>query len=162
MSSILDENMLDPETLSEEQLHLLKRRLGRLTSLAQEGREGVLHIEGEESSEDVPLPASFLTAFARALAAVAEGQAVQLTAANEELTTSEASRLLGVSRPHLVKLLEEGKMPFRKVGSHRRVQRNDVLAYRQHMQQEAEEAFDALTRQAQELSMGYDDPAAGS
>ena len=73
----------------------------------------------------------------------------------DELTTHEAAKLLNVSRPHLVKLLEEGKIPFHKVGTHRRVYREDVLEYKDHRREEAEEAMQNLTDQAQELGLGY-------
>ena len=72
-----------------------------------------------------------------------------------ELTLREAAELLNVSRPHLVKLLEEGEIPFRNVGTHRRLYRDDVLDYKAHRRKESEEAMQNLTDQAQELDLGY-------
>ena len=72
-----------------------------------------------------------------------------------ELTTTEAANLLNVSRPHLVKLLKEGTIPHHKVGSHHRVYRRDVLAYKKARRTQADSALRALTDQAQELDMGY-------
>jgi len=72
-----------------------------------------------------------------------------------ELTTTEAADLLNVSRPHLVKLLKQGKIPHHKVGSHHRVYRRDVLSYKEGQRKTAEDALQALTDQAQELGMGY-------
>jgi excisionase family DNA binding protein len=73
----------------------------------------------------------------------------------DELTTREAAKLLNVSHPHLVTLLEEGEIPFHKVEMHRRVYREDVLDYKTHQREEAEEAMQNLTDQAQELGLGY-------
>jgi excisionase family DNA binding protein len=77
------------------------------------------------------------------------------TSSDEKLTTGEAAELLNVSRPHLVQLLEEGEIPFKKVGGHRLVYREDVLEYKAHQREEAEEATQNLTDQAQELGLGY-------
>jgi len=78
-----------------------------------------------------------------------------VTPQEAEISTKEAATLLQVSRPYLVKLLDEGKIPFRKVGVYRRVRTADVLAYKETLWKDAKEAADALTQQAQDLDMGY-------
>jgi excisionase family DNA binding protein len=117
-----------------------------------------VRVGGQEVS--VTLPQSLAAAFLEVLTEVAQGHSVSVGFEEEELTTSEAAELLGVSRPHLVKLLlvkllEEGEIPFRKVGTHRRVRREDVLEYKQRQRKEAEEAMQNLADQAQELGLGY-------
>lgn len=113
-----------------------------------------LSVGGEE--EDVPLPPTLAKAVAAALTEVADGHAVHLSRADEEVTTSEAAELLNVSRPYLVRLLDEGAIPHRKVGTHRRVRRADVLTYRARQYREAEEALQELADQAQALGIGYE------
>ena len=79
------------------------------------------------------------------LTEIAQGHSVSVGAEDEELTTSGAAGLLNVSRPHLVKLLEEGKIPFRKVDTHRRVRREEALRYKRKQREEAKKAVQNLT-----------------
>ena len=153
---MLRNSVLDPEGLSEAEIEHLRRHRTRLEALSAGGR-GYLRVEGEGGeTETIPLPPSFLRVLAGALSEVSEGRAVHVAPAEEELTTREAADLLNVSRPHLVKLLDEKAIPHRKVGTHRRVRRRDVLAYKQRMGVEAEEAMQELADQAQELGLGYE------
>ncbi len=81
------------------------------------------------------------------------GEPVAILPLEAELTTQQAADLLGVSRPHLVKLLEAGELPFRRVGRHRRVRMRDVLAFRELLREMRHRALDELTREAEELGL---------
>lgn len=105
--------------------------------------------------ECVVVPQEALRLFVHLLAEMAQGHAVTLTSIPAELTTQQAADLLQVSRPHVVRLLEDGQMPFRKVGTHRRILLRDVLAYQHRTMATRAHALDALVAQAQELRMGY-------
>ena len=83
------------------------------------------------------------------------GKSVTIAEEGAELTTQEAANMLNVSRPYLIKLLDKGELPHRKVGKHRRVPQKAVEEYRIHMRVEQEKALDFLAKQAQELNMGY-------
>lgn len=87
---------------------------------------------------------------------MAQGKAVSLVPSDSELTTQQAAEILNVSRPHLVKLLEERAIPFKKIGTHRRVLLEDLLTYQSGQQQVRNEQLQFLAQQAQELGLGYE------
>ncbi len=104
---------------------------------------------------DIVLPRQALVLLRELLSEMAQGNAVTIVPRHAELTTQEAAELLNVSRPHVVKLLEGGKIPFKRVGSHRRIRYEDLLAYKAEQDRASQQALDALTQQAQDLDMGY-------
>lgn len=146
---------LRPDALSDAQRERLLRHREELADLAA-GERGAVRFIGEGGRQvTLPLAPDYLRVLAEALSGVAEGRTVSVAPAGEELTTSQAAELLGVSRPHLRKLLKEQEIPYHKVGTHHRVQRSDVLAYKERQRARAEDAMQALADQAQELGMGY-------
>jgi excisionase family DNA binding protein len=103
------------------------------------------------------LPGSAFRLLLDILTQMAAGNAVSVVPMEKELTTQTAADLLGVSRPYFVQLIENGAIPFRKVGKHRRVLATDVLEYKTKINKAREKSLLKLTEQAQKLNMGYDD-----
>ncbi len=91
--------------------------------------------------------------FALILDALADGKGVQIVPKDMELTTQQAADLLNVSRPYLINLLESGKIPFRKVGRHRRVTFEALMEYKRHDDAERRAAADDLTELSEELDL---------
>lgn len=110
----------------------------------------------KDEAHRVELPVSALRLLVEILAELAEGNAVKVVPIHAELTTQEAADLLNVSRPYLVKLLEDGALPFHKTGKHRRVRFADVMRYKAEREQESADAMAELAQQAQELQLGYE------
>ena len=84
---------------------------------------------------------------------MAHGNGVALTPLHAELTTRQAADLLQVSRTHLVQLLDEGRIPCRKVGAHRRVRVQDIVDYRLETESSRRTALDELTAFDQDLGL---------
>ncbi len=103
----------------------------------------------------ITIPSGVFHLLLDVLNAISRGEAVTLLPHEVELTTQEAADLLNVSRPYLVKLLDKGIIPSRKVGVYRRVRVQDVMRYKQTEQQRQEEILEALASEAQDLGLGY-------
>ena len=100
---------------------------------------------------DIPTPALLL--LREVLDHMAQGKGVAVTPVQAELTTRQAADLLQVSRTHLVQLLDRGRIPCRRVGSHRRVRVEDILTHRRETESRRREALDELTARDQELGL---------
>lgn len=106
-------------------------------------------------TDELVLPGHVLQLLLDVLSEVSQGNAVSLIPHHQEISTQEAASLLNVSRPFLVGLLEKGDMPFRKVGSHRRVLLTDVFAYKEKTEKQRNQALDELASLSQDEGMGY-------
>ena len=127
----------------------------RLAAFLHRDRPLTLSVTGTQGDEVVELPASVGPLLMEILQDIAAGNAVSVFRRDAELTTQQAADFLNVSRPFLVKLLEDGTLPFRKVGTHRRVRFEDIVRYKQDTDAARRRALDELAADAQELDMGY-------
>lgn len=134
----------------------LARASGQLLSRYARGH-GPLTLRVRDAGLDQPLelPAGAAALLMDILEAMAAGRGVTLVPENAELTTVQAAEILNVSRPFLIKLLEENAIPHRKVGKHRRIRMEDVMAYKSRIDREREAVLDQLVSEAQTQDMGY-------
>lgn len=130
----------------------------RLSRYVRRNRSLTFHVEAEQEQPPIQLPAGAVALLMEILEAMAAGQGVTLIPENAELTTVEAADVLNVSRPYLIKLLEDGAIPHRKVGKHRRVRMEDVMSYKTKIDRDREAILDQLVADAQENDMGYGRP----
>jgi excisionase family DNA binding protein len=136
-------------TLARESSRVLSRHLG------DQGTLNLAVDEGGGRTESVALPAAAARLLIEILTQMAQGNPVTLMPSHAELTTQEAAEHLNVSRPFLIGLLEKGEIPFRKVGTHRRVLFRDLLAYKQRTDGARQKALEELADEAQRLKLGY-------
>lgn len=115
-----------------------------------------LRLQADNEPEEVmTIPVSAFRLLADILAQMARGNAVTLIPVNAELTTQQAADILNVSRPFLIKLIEDGQIPYRKVGTHRRIQFEDLMVYKRDIDNKRRDVLADLVSEAQELDMGY-------
>ena len=127
----------------------------RLAAFLHRDRPLTLSVTGAHGQEAVELPASVGPLLLEILHDMAAGSAVAVLRKDAELTTQQAADFLNVSRPFLVGLLETGAVPFRKVGTHRRVRFDEVLRYKNGTDAARRRALDELAADAQELDLDY-------
>ena len=142
---------VSPDDVDQKQVANSSRQLAGVLS-GRKRKSYRLSIDGEECD----IPQAALRMLKDLLAQLSLGNSVTLMPIHAELTTQEAADLLSVSRPYLVGLLEAGKIPFHKAGSHRRIVLKDLMAYKKRQEQESDAAMLELAREAQELGLGYD------
>lgn len=116
-----------------------------------------LSIKGSNNqSDELVLPGHALQLLLDVLSEMSQGNAIGIMPIHAELSTQDAANILNVSRPFLVGLLENGDIPFHKVGTHRRVLAKDVIEYKQRIDTERMATLDKLTEESQKLGMGYE------
>ncbi len=108
-----------------------------------------------DDGQELTLPKAARDLLHHILREMGQGNAVTLIPVHAELTTQEAADYLNVSRPYLIRMLNEGKLPFHMVGTHRRIKFSDLEAYKLKVEEARRAAMDELAAQAQELEMGY-------
>lgn len=144
------------DLLPTEQESAQARESSRVLSTYARRTESLqVELSDDDHHEAISLPAGAVRLLLDLLTEMAEGNAVTLLPMHAELTTQQAADILNVSRPYLVKLLDAGTIGHRKVGTHRRVLLRDLIAYKRQVDEDRTTALDELTRQAEDLNMGY-------
>ncbi len=129
-----------------------------LSRFARRQKSLLLKVTEAGQEQPIELPAGAVALLMEVLEAMAAGRGVTIIPQNAELTTVEAAGILNVSRPYLIKLLDEKVIPHRLVGKHRRILIDDVMDYKQRIDAEREDVLAQLTADAQENDMGYARP----
>lgn len=151
MATLLTGNEVFTPTDSDTQV----AKQSGLTLAPHVGGDAPLRLQVRNGSEleELVLPPSAARILLGVLTEMGRGNAVTVASVQSELTTNQAADLLNVSRPHLTKLLDDGAIPFRMVGTHHRVRLGDVLAYKQEQFAKRHAALDELSALDQELGL---------
>ena len=152
MTALLERT--EPTAPTANEMKLAAESVSRLARVAKNRRQSV-RVQIESDQEAIAIPMSAFRLFANILAEMAKGNAVTLIPIHAELTTQQAADLLNVSRPHLVSLIENGTLPARKVGTHRRVPFRDLMEYKHKTKALRLKALEELSALDQELGLGY-------
>jgi excisionase family DNA binding protein len=143
---------------SAQEVALARSSGQSLSRLIRKNRLLTLKVTDTDQEQPIELPPGAVLLLMDILEAMAAGRGVTIIPENAELTTVQAADVLNVSRPFLIKLLEEKALPCRKVGAHRRIRMEDVMAYKARIDAERETVLDQLVAEAQENDMGYGNP----
>lgn len=148
------------EIISPDSADAALAKLSGRSLAARLGRKIVplLEIRDGDTGETVKLPSSAARALLSVLTEMGQGHAVQVTPIHAELSTQQAADILNVSRPYIVKLVDDGAIPSRKVGVQRRLLLEDVVAYKRTMFTTQIRGMAELAELSQELGLNDDQP----
>jgi len=112
-------------------------------------------IEIEETHAKIKIPLKALKLLNDVLKAMSEGKPISILPIETEVTTQKAVEILGCSRPHIIKLIEAGEIPFTKVGKHRRILFEDVLKYKEQMKEQQRQHIIDIMNFDEEIGLTY-------
>lgn len=153
MLALIDQTR-EPFVADEAEAVIARSAADRMKAVAKAEEDIKITVDGADDTKIiVPLPARAVAMIYEILEAMANRTPVSLIPHEAELTTQQAADFLNVSRPHLVRQLEDGKLAFRKVGSHRRIRFGDLVAYEKACKSDQLKALDELNAEAQRLGL---------
>ncbi|HLK55838.1 MAG TPA: helix-turn-helix domain-containing protein [Chthonomonadaceae bacterium] len=152
--SILSSVHSEPTTPSDQEAQVARKSSQALASLMKADQEVRFRVCAEGNQEaDIALPRSAARLLLGVLEEMGKGKSVALIPTDAELTTQQAADLVRVSRPFFIKLLEEGKIPYRMVGAHRRVLYRDIMRYIQEEEARRVRVMEELVAETERLGL---------
>ncbi len=152
MGSLVGKTTKDDQKIalhSLEEIQVIEKRI-------KSSRKKGVKIKVQESEEFITIPKKALSLLSEIIQNMAEGKTISVVPSDTELSTQQAADFLNVSRPYLIKLLESYKIPYKKVGSHRRILLQDIIHFKEKLAHEREAQLNFLSSQAQDLNLGYE------
>lgn len=144
--------ILSPSLPSEDEASLA-RKTSRILARRKTKKPLRARLLDSPNADTIELPPPAVRLLIDILEQMARGNTVTLIPVHAELTTQEAADLLNVSRPYLVQLLESGAIAYRKVGTHRRIRFENLMAYKRQNTADREAVLDELAAYDQELGL---------
>ncbi|MGH9766766.1 MAG: excisionase family DNA-binding protein [Blastocatellia bacterium] len=157
MNGILESETSQPADLipSESDKALASESRSVIKGCLSTSKALKVRIFADGMEREVQIPMIAMRILTDALRHISKGDAVAILPLESEISTRQAAEILQVSHSYLLGLLENNEIPFRTVGSGRRVKLADALNYKKKTDEERIEALEELAAQAQELNMGY-------
>jgi excisionase family DNA binding protein len=153
MLALMDQTR-EPFVADEAEAVIARKAADKLKAIAEANESVKITLDGKEDQKIiVPLPARAVALIYEVLEAMANRTPMSLIPHDAELTTQQAADYLNVSRPHLIRQLEANKLPYRKVGSHRRVRFADLIDYERACRREQKQALIDLNDEAKRLGL---------
>ncbi|MCI0660152.1 MAG: helix-turn-helix domain-containing protein [Acidobacteria bacterium] len=149
------EQTLSVSILSPEVLKLAKENSEILKQYIKDHGSASLKLIGAGGKE-IALPDSILRLVYEAMVSAASGKRLRLVEEDEEVSPEKAAEFLQVSRPYLVRILDDGEIPFHYVGTHRRITMSDLIEYKQKRKIKSKEALQRMTELSEEMGL-YDE-----
>jgi len=144
------------EQLSPEEVEMARTAQRCIVAALDHSRAATITLESDDgATPSIQLPPQALRFIAQLLGTMSEGRPVVLMPGKHEFSTVEAANYLNVSRPFVIKEIEEGRLGHRMVGSHRRVAFEDLEAYSRAMRSRQSDALQQLVDNARELGLDY-------
>jgi len=140
---------------SKVEMRVAAQSYNALAEVIEQITKEQTEIEIEETKEKIIIPSRALKLLGEILKAMAQGNPISIVPIAAEVTTQQAAEMIGCSRPFLVKLLEEGKIEFTKVGRHRRIMFDDIIKYKKIMKEEQKKHIIDIMNFDEEIGM-YD------
>jgi excisionase family DNA binding protein len=151
MSAITETPALEDQKIAKASFDILLKERNSYCSTKKNRAKLIF----QDTKNSLELPDKAVSLLKEILLFMSEGKGITLIPTDVELSTQEAADILQVSRPHVVKLLEEGKIPYHKAGSHRRISQQDLTSYELALKSTRKASLDYLAKQAQEENLGY-------
>lgn len=144
--------ILTPEIPTEAEAMLAKQTKDILAPRI--GREAAVDLQSILASQPtVRIPAAAARLLVQILDEMSRGNAVKIVPVHAELTTQEAADLLNISRPTLIQMVEQGQIPYRKVGTHRRIPFAKAIEYKRKLEADRKAALAELVAYDQEIGL---------
>jgi len=145
-----------PPSMSPQEIEMARAAQRCIMKALDHSRAAAITLTTTDGSHPtVELPPAALKLIGQLLGAISEGRPITLMPAKQEFSTVEAANFLNVSRPFVIKEIEEGRLPHRKVGTHRRVAFEDLVNYAREMRKRQELALERMAENARELGLDY-------
>jgi len=149
--------VIQKTTKSDQKIALLSVKiLADSEDQATKNKDEVIKFKLHGSDEVVIIPLKALHLLNAILSNMSQGKSIALMRTDAEVSTQQAAEILNVSRPHVIKLVEKGEIPHKKVGSHRRILLHDILKYESNLKSNRRKKLNALAKEAQQLNLGYE------